>query len=596
MKTKLIIGLLFLSLIVVPLFALACEEEVTPPAQQEEEEQPPAEQEEEEGDWWDKFGTPQYGETLTIRIPFIKAGDLDPAHSPVPGIFAGGFGANNWGENLCFFDWTLDRDIWPYTFGFMSPEYAKGTIAESWEQTDPTTITIYLREGVHWQNRPPVNGRELTADDIVFNIDRLLGTGSGYTEPNPFYASNYSTIDKAVAIDTHTVQFQLNKPGVTGLYELLLCEYQFVPPEWVEQADPTDPLGVIGTSPWILTDLVDGTSMTLSANPDYYGYDERYPENQLPYIDTIEYLAIPDEAASLAAMRSGQVDMWAAPMGCITWQSAEALIGTNPDINMFAAPGPAASLFFRCDAEPFTDINVRKALNMAIDRQGIAQSYYGGYVDGDPVGLIGSAMQGWTTPYDEWPEELKAVYTYDVEGAKALLAQTDWPDGFDTNAVSASDQDPDLLVLIQSMLAEIGVNMDINQMDSPTYSAFTSAGQHDQMVFNNGKIGYVVSPTISLSYLTSAQIPHMNNTFNYDSEYDALFAQLMAATDTAELQRLSRELDLYALEQFWFISIMSRPVIIVWQPWVKGYSGETVADASWNGGILARLWIDQSLK
>ena len=74
-------------------------------------------------------------------------------------------------------------------------------LAESWELTDPQTVTVYLREGVYWQDKPPVNGREFTADDVVYNYDRLLGTGSGFTEPIPYYFGMLTAIDDVVATD-----------------------------------------------------------------------------------------------------------------------------------------------------------------------------------------------------------------------------------------------------------------------------------------------------------------------------------------------------------------------------------------------------------
>ncbi len=595
MKRKLIIGLLTLSLIAVPLFIAACEEEVTPPGEEEEEEEGPPAEEEEEENWWDDWGEPQYGGTLTIRTSFINAGSFDPTAGMMGG---GGFASNIMYEGLAGPDWALDRDIWSYPCGFVPLEYLKGVLVEEWEQTDPTTITMQVRQGIHWQDRPPVNGREFTADDIVYNINRVLGAGEFAGQPpNPFFAQNFSAIKEAVAVGTYAVQFNLNHPGAIAMYQLLGAMFTYAAPEWIEQPDPTDPMGVIGTSPWILMELLPGTSMTYSANPDYWGYDERHPANKLPYADEVVQLAIPDPASALAALRSGQVDMWTDPMGSLTWTQMESLANTNPDIHTAMQPCPGAVLFLRCDTEPFIDINVRKALNLAIDREGIAETYFGGYSDGKACGIIGPAITGWSVHYDEWPAELQAEYTYDVEGARALLAQTDWPTGFDTNVVSASNQSPDLLVLIQSMLADIGVNMEINQMDPPTYSSFIAAGSQDQMVFSDGLAGLLWAPTTSLCYLVSATIPQLNSTFNYDATYNDMFAQINAAVDPAEMQQLVSEAFLYALSQHWMVPIVSSTTqCVAWQPWIKGYTGEVLANADWAAALRARVWIDESLK
>jgi ABC-type transport system substrate-binding protein len=147
------------------------------------------------------------------------------------------------------------------------------------------------------------------------------------------------------------------------------------------------------------------------------------------------------------------------------------------------------------------------------------------------------------------------------------------------------------------MLADIGVNMTINQMDPPTYSSFTAAGSQDQMVFSDGMAGLLWAPTTSLAYLVSASIPQTNYTFNYDATYDDLFAQVNAATVTADMERLAREADLYALSQHWMIPIVpSYTQCVAWQPWIKGYSGEVLANADWAAALRARVWINQEVK
>jgi peptide/nickel transport system substrate-binding protein len=547
--------------------------------------------------WWDKWGEPQYGGTITVRNFFINAGSFDPTAGMMGG---GGFAANIMYEGLAGPDWALDRSIWSYPTGFTPLQYLKGVLLEDegWELTDPTTITLHVRKGVKWQNRPPVNGREFTADDIVYNLNRVLGAGEFAGQPpNPFLAQQFSAIKEAVATDKYTVQVKLKQPGAVALFQLLGAMFTYAAPEWIKQADPTDPLGVVGTSPWILTDFVAGSKMVFSKNPDYWGYDERHPKNKLPYADTVTQLAIPDPATAQAAMRTGKIDLWTDPMGCITWQSAETLLKTNPDLGVAYQPRPGAVLFLRCDTKPFTDINVRKALNMAIDRKAIAESFYGGYSDGNPCGIIGPAIKGWCAPYDEWPAELKAAYNYDVEGAKKLLEAAGYPEGFEVECVSPASQSPQLLEIIQAMFKDINVTMNINQMDDATYSSYTAAGKQKNMVFSDGMAGLLWAPTTTLAYLISASIPQMNYTFNYDAGYDEIFAKIMAATDPAEMEKLSREADLYALEHFWLVPIVSSNTqCVVWQPYIKGYSGEVLANADWAAALRARVWIDQALK
>ena len=92
--------------------------------------------------WWDSIGTPQYGGTVTLRT-----GGIDPNFDPNDprGLIQYEF------DGLFYYDWSVDPNIHPYQSEFVEPEYHTGILAESWKQTDPLTITVYLREGVKWQ-------------------------------------------------------------------------------------------------------------------------------------------------------------------------------------------------------------------------------------------------------------------------------------------------------------------------------------------------------------------------------------------------------------------------------------------------------------
>ena len=141
----------------------------------------------------------------------------------------------------------------------------------------------------------------------------------------------------------------------------------------------------IGTGPFILTDFVSGSSATLVKNPNYWGYDERYPQNQLPYVDKLKFLIIPDTATALAAMRTGKIDV----MDAIQYQQAQPMQKTNPEIVQIPIPAPTGiTVDLRNDVRPFNDIRVREALQMAIDLPTIAKTFYGGTAD--PIPLPGN--------------------------------------------------------------------------------------------------------------------------------------------------------------------------------------------------------------
>src|SRR5208283_6249334 len=95
--------------------------------------------------------------------------------------------------------------------------------------------------------------------------------------------------------------------------------------------------------------------------------------------------------------------------------------------------GAADAIEPRNDKAPFNDIRVREAMQMAINLQQIATDYYSGTASPDPSSLTSNYMTGWGLPYDQWPQDLKDQYAFNVAGAKALLTTAGFPTGFNTD-------------------------------------------------------------------------------------------------------------------------------------------------------------------
>ena len=166
-----------------------------------------------------------------------------------------------------------------------------------------------------------------------------------------------------------------------------------------------------------MQDFVSGSSATLIKNPNYWGYDERYPQNKLPYVDKFKIFVIPDDDAALAAMRNGKIDI----MDEVSLRQAQAMQKTNPEILQIPIPtGTTSTIDPRNDKAPFNDIRVRKAMQMAIDLPTIARTYYSGTVDPYPSSLTSMYLKGWGFPYEEWPQDLKDEYAYNPAAARSF--------------------------------------------------------------------------------------------------------------------------------------------------------------------------------
>jgi peptide/nickel transport system substrate-binding protein len=614
MKRRLAFGLLILVLIAVPLLAscagvepteaptaapevVPTEKEAPPPTEVSEPTEAPAPTV--EAHWWDEFGEPQYGGTITI-----------PAGTYMSNFDTYSFPGAEWDfyyETLFQSDWTLDRSIWPMNTTYTPEQYLVGHLVESWEVVDPQTVVLTLRQGIHWQDKPPVNGRELTAADIQAHYDRQMGirdfaNDDGTPNPAPMLAGWYASWESVTATDTYTFEVKFKSPTGQAIANLAdpAVFNEIEAPEWVALSDEerADWHNAVGTGPWMLTDFVEGSSLTFSKNPNYWGTDPRYPENQLPYADTLEVLIMPDQAARQAALRTGQIDIVGGGT-TLTWPQMQAISSTNPEMQYKGIPAGTLGVKMRLDEAPFTDIRVRQALNMAIDRAGITESIFGGAGESVPCGLITSAYTGYAYAYEDWPQELKDAYAYNPEGAKALLAEAaadgiftpNELGGFDTEVLGSSGGDTQYLEIFKSEFLDIGVNMEITLMETAAYEAFFRSPDHHGMVTGGG--GFTFNPMNSLQQFWSEGADQGASMVD-DPDYDALYDQYLAASGD-EAMRISREADKHVIENHWLVTTgESYSAFNAWQPWIKGASGESLF---WGCQVwLSRIWIDQSLR
>ena len=198
-----------------------------------------------------------------------------------------------------------------------------------------------------------------------------------------------------------------------------------MPPEVIEEhGDASDWRNIVGTGPFEITDVVEDTSVTWTKNPDYWGFDEKFPDNRLPYVDAIRALIMPDETTRISALRTGKVDYlgWSGDTALKTDQM-RALAQTNPELTFlpYAYRSNGTSFAMDLNKEPFDDIRVRKAMQMALDLETINDSYFDGWAKWKPQGLIGDGAVDYFVPFDQWPEAVKQGYGYDPEAAERLL-------------------------------------------------------------------------------------------------------------------------------------------------------------------------------
>ena len=543
---------------------------------------------------------PQYGGILTAG--HTQGGSTGAPNDPYFGNPWGPGAAVN--ERLGIGNWGIDRDVFDFKAVYLPLSTLTGRLAESWDiSPDGLTYTFNIRQGVNWQNKAPMNGREFTADDVVFNFHRYLGLGD-FTEAGPSTysgAGNFISIpfESVTATDKWTVVMKLKEPNLTAL-ELILNDraVAILPPEVIEQhGEYQDWRNLVGTGPFMVTDVVEESSITWTKNPDYWGYDEKYPQNRLPYVDQLRRLVIPEEGTMMAALRSGKLDFRMFAPSDI--DSLESLQRTNPEIGVY-------TIYFRSSdsfapnhrVPPFDDINVRRALQMALDNETVAGTYWKGWADPTPHGLVG--LQGYFIPFEEWDEEVKQYYRYDPEAAEKLLDEAGYPRGADGIRFKAAlnyteSASLDFAEIASAYWAEIGVDFEIAPGSSSAeyterIGSGTWEGMHSQIA------GAAYAPLLMASWYHSDGA--LNRGGSQWPEMDAMVDAALAATTNEEQKRLMKELDMYAIEKHWLIWVPKTPFIHYAQPWVIGYSGEfpNALGQSETYTVFARLWIDSELK
>ena len=531
---------------------------------------------------------PEYGGTITFVFKTEPAGpDVYVSGGAACGYVAGVL------EKLAIADWATPRDEIPsFAFPF-SPSHMKGALAESWSQPDPLTYIFNIRKGVNWHDKAPMNGREFTADDIEYNFHRLLGTGSGFTEPIP-YGGTFGGMkfESVTATDRYTVVFKMKEQNLGALYAIMDNYSSWIyPPEVIkEHGDVTDWRNLVGTGPMMLTDWTAGSSVTWTKNPDYWGYDDKFPENRLPYVDQIRTLFMPEVATYMAAMRTGRVDYIGRTGGAQmrTFDEVDSLRKTNPEIVIWPFTGRSNNGFgMNNQIEAFSDIRVRKAMQMAINIEEINNAYYRGEAATIPQGQLNRSFTDVATPFEEWPEDVKKVFDYDPEGAEALLDEAGYPRGddgirFKTKLMHLARYDVNYAQLAASYWGKIGIDVEIEIEPIAPFSSRRSARDFEMI---NAEMANTALTAVGWG-LGRVR----------DPVAEAMYEAVKTATTLEEQNRIAGELDQYAIEKFWTIWGPFPPDYLAVQPWVMGYNVEHELGWGQTTTLFTRLWIDQDLK
>lgn len=378
-------------------------------------------------------GTPQPGGTMRVGLP-SDPGGLDPQLS-VTSYWAG-------------------ARIHGYLFMVsLKDQSMLMELAESFEQPDETTYVWKLKPGVRFQNIDPTWGREVTAEDVVYSMERRRDEPTSQNDKQllrDFTASFEAT-------DQYTFRFRTNRPYSPTLDEIGNPSYAIVPREAVEKWGNLH-LNAAGCGGYILKEFVKAERVEMVRNPDFF-------MSGRPYLEGMEFLVIPDQSSLLEAFKTKRLDYNGATLDKIKVDDLRGIEG----IVVIEAPNFwNPTLLLRVDRPPFNDIRVREALDLALDRQDLIDRMFFG--DAMLNGPIVWGLDYWALPQ----EELRDFYKYDPQEAKQLLSAAGYEDGLD---VETTIEDvvymSQMATVVKEHFARVGVRCNLKPQELGVYLAQT---------------------------------------------------------------------------------------------------------------------------
>ncbi len=378
-------------------------------------------------------------------------------------------------ENLIWMDGNLQLH------NALAEEVSHNAKADMW--------TVRLRHGLEFHN-----GKTVTADDVVFTMNRVMNPKIGATAS----AQYLNILKKATKVDPRTVQFELTQP--CSFFPALLSDVTYIIPVGY---DPKKP---VSTGPWKMVSYTPGVETVLERFPNYWSTPAR--------ADTLHIVELPDDSARVNALLSNQVDV----INQVPFDQIPSL-KSNSNYNLaISETGGFDPITMRVDVAPFNDVRVRQAIRLVMDRkQAVESAYLGnGAVGADFMGRFGGCFASMAREQD-------------VEQAKSLLKQA----GHENLSVQlvATPQSAGILqacqVLTQNAKAA-GINISLRTVDESTYLS-----RYTQWPFSMDY--WIGLPYMTLSTLAlgpSATV--INPTHFSDHEYNSLYRQASSELDAAK--------------------------------------------------------------
>ena len=468
------------------------------------------------------------------------------------------------GEGMRFMGYTVYDALinWDLTAADKPSTLIPGLATEWSVGEDQLTWTFTIREGAKFHD-----GSEFTAEAAVWNFDKLLDDASEQYDPRQSAQgkSRIPAVDTYRAVDTYTLEITTKTPDATLPYQLAWI-LMSSPANWEAQGKSWDAVAESpsGTGPWVLESFVPRERAELVPFADHWD------PTRVPKLDKMVLIPLPEPNARSAALLSGEVDWIEAPAPDVI----PALEGNGFQIVSNTLPHNWTWHLSRLEGSPWNDERVRKAANLAIDREGMKT-------------LLGGLMvpaEGFMPPGSQWFGNPEFKVTYDTEAAKALMTEAGFgPDNrLAVKALISPSGSGQMLPLpmneyIQQNLAEIWIDVEFVVVEWNTMINIWRAGAADPSSEGAASINFtyfIQDPFTGLIRHLSCDLvaPNGTNWGHYcDPEMEELFAKIHTTFDPEEQTAVLQQTHEKFVNEALFLFVTHDVAPRAMSPSVKGF-------------------------
>jgi peptide/nickel transport system substrate-binding protein len=451
----------------------------------------------------------------------------------------------------------------------------EGDLAESWQiGPDGKTYTFKLRPEAKWHNKPPMNGRPVTAPDVVWSFERFMKVSPQKT--------TFDVVASVTAPDDRTVQFTLKDQYAPFEAALGAPVFWILPKEVVEQ-DGDASKRVIGSGPFLFDKFDNGVAFTGKKNPDYYRKGE-------PRIDEVVGHIIPDTATQMAGLRAHELDYVDVPQ-----QELEALKKSNPELQIVETEFNNIPFhYWRLDRPPFNDPRVRQAISIGTNRDERLRVIGGGR--GNYNNFIPWALsEWWLDPRGADQGATSKYFKYDVAEARRLLAEAGYPNGFKADLVSTPGYGQvwvQSVELVQQDLKAMGIDATIKMQEYAAYLATTFQGRLPE---GENVIVYGLETPFTEPHDFLFNMYHPKGTRNHaavnDDKLTEMIEKQMRTVDRADRKKQILDIQRYLAEQMYYPPSTASMTSFGLAPWVRDFY--PISDYGRGAEVIPKLWLDK---